>query len=226
MVARVEQHRVIPAVLGVVVLAVGVGLGFALPTVARLLERGLEVTPFPVPGILHGIAELPHIWSVPIMTVLGLVGAGFIATASHTEALRLTIYDDHVEYGQNGAEGWIDRSDVSRVYVDGRYLVFLNRVGTVRHRLDADALSKTRVADAFRAHDYPWSETDPYDAQYVTWIDGRPEFSEHEHALLRKLQAARKCDDAETQTDVTTELADAGLVTRERRGKTQVRHVR
>src|SRR5699024_12335553 len=97
MVARVEQPRVIPAALGLVVLSVGVGLGFSLPTVARLVERGLEFSPFPVPGILHGIAGLPHVWSVPIMTVLGLVGAGFIAAASHTEALRLTIYDDHVE---------------------------------------------------------------------------------------------------------------------------------
>lgn len=225
MVTRIEQNRVIPVVLAVIVAALGFGLGFVLPAIAGYLERGLEATPFPAPGILHVIAGLPLSWSVPVMVVLGVIGAGFVAVAAHTEALTLTVYDDHVEYGQNGAEGWIDRDHVSGVYVDGRYLVFLNRLGTIRHRLDADTLSKTKVADAFRAHDYPWSQSDPYDAAYVTWLDGRPEFSEYEHALLRRLRTAHRNKDTQAQTDVCAELADAGLITRVRDGKTQARRI-
>ena len=50
---QVRQPVIVPALVGLVTLAIGVGLGFALPPLARVLRDWLESTPLPSFGLVE-----------------------------------------------------------------------------------------------------------------------------------------------------------------------------
>lgn len=216
-----QPHRSIPVVLGVVTFGLGFGLGFALPPLVGLLRTALESSPFPTKGVVGLVADMPFSWSVPIMSVLGLVAGVYIANAATKEALRLMIADDRVEYQQNDSEGWISHKDISAIYFDGRYVVFLDHQNLIRHRLDADALSKHDVIDALQSHHYPVYGQDPFEDAYVRWLDGRPEFTDQEHSLLRRRHRLTK--DPNARTDIDELLQQHGIVVRQRQNQLQAR---
>lgn len=213
--------RAAPYLLVLSVLVPAVGLGFALPPFARWLQDVLDGTPLPVHGAVDLVAGLPLSWSLPILTGLGLVGGVWIAIAAHGEALRLTVADDHLEHRTDEHEGWIERSDVAAVFRDGRYLVLVAPDGRVRARLDADSLRSTEVCDALVGHGWPWREQDPYERDFVGWVDGRPGFTDTEQALLRRRLRERK--DAAAVVELDAELGAHGLAVRVRDDRLQVR---
>src|SRR5699024_3609088 len=131
-------------------------------------------------------------WSVPIGIGLGVFAAAVMARSILHEGLKLTVAVDHVEYRQEDREGWSDRTEAARVHLDGSYVVMLTPQELVRARLNADGFDLTRLAQAFRAHGYPWEEHDPFDGGYERWMDGRPGFSEAEHGLLRTWHQVRR----------------------------------
>lgn len=218
---EVKQSPAVPGVLGVVTALIGAGLGFALPPLSRGLVALIEHTPFPVPGVIDLAADLPLGWSVGVVAALGVIAGGYVAHSAATEALQLQVAEDHLEYRQEGREGWIERRDVAAVFRDGRYLVLLDHTGRVKARLDADALRPAAVQEALQTHGYPWHEQDPHEAAYLDWLDGRPGVTDEEHTLLRRRHRERNDRTAREQIDV--ELATHGLVTRERAGTLQVR---
>lgn len=218
--ATLQQHRAIPPTLGAGTLAVAIGLGFALPPLGRALIKGLDSSPLPTPGLVRLVADLPFTWSVPIMAGLGVIGALYVGRAAANEALTLTITEDHLEYSQNGYSGWISKADISSVYRDGKLLVFLDHDGLVRHKLNDDALPAPDVQKNLIDHGYPWQKGDPFEAEYVKWLDGHPEFTSSEHRLLREYSREK---DAETLKRAEDELMRAGLVARRRRDQVQVR---
>jgi hypothetical protein len=71
--------RSVLAALAVAVAALGVGLGFAAPPLARWLQDLLEQTPLPVHGVVGVLADLTWAWSVPILAGLGVVGGILLA---------------------------------------------------------------------------------------------------------------------------------------------------
>ncbi|MEE6282489.1 YqeB family protein [Georgenia sunbinii] len=218
---QVKQSPAVPAVLGIITAVVGAALGFALPPLARGLIALIERSPFPVPGIIDLVADLPLVWSVGVLAVLGVIAGAFVAHGAATEALLLRVADDHLEFRQEDREGWIERQDVAAVFRHGRHLVLLDRTDRVKARLDADALRPAAVQQALQTHGYPWHEQDPHEAAYLDWLDGRPGFTDEEHALLRRRHRERKDRAAREQIDV--DLSARGLVARERAGKLQVR---
>lgn len=218
---QVRQPVIVPALVGLVTLAIGVGLGFALPPLARVLRDWLESTPLPSFGLVEVLADLPLAWSVPILSGLGLVVGVFLALSTVGESLRLSVADDHLEHRTDDREGWVERADVTAVFRDGRYLVLLGARGVPRARLDADTLGEAEVQGAFETHRWPWRDTDPFEADYVRWVDGRPEFTSAEHALLRRRHKAGK--DMSTLVEVDAELAEHGLAVRRRDDRLQVR---
>lgn len=218
---EVRMPRAAPWLLALAVLAAGVGLGFALPPVARWLQDVLAGTPLPVHGAIDLVAGLPLGWSVPILTGLGLAGGIFLAFAALREALRLIVADDHLEHRTDEHEGWVERSDVAVAFRDGRYLVLVTPDGRVRARLDADSLRAAELRDALVGHGWPWREGDPYEGDYVAWVDGRPGFTDAEQALLRRRLRERK--DAAAVAELDDELGAHGLAVRVRHDRLQVR---
>lgn len=218
---ELHQSRAVPVVLGTVVLALGVVLGFALPPLARWLQGVLESTPLPVHGAIGLVADLPLAWSLPILSLAGLVGGVLLALSAEHEALRLTVFDDHVEHRTDAREGWIERTEVETVHRDGKDLVFLGTGGRPRERMAADSLNASRLAAALRDHGWPWRDDDPYDGEFASWVDGRPGFDDAEQDLLRQRLAERKDTAAVVRLD--SMLAARGLAVRERDGRLQVR---
>lgn len=218
---ELKQHVAVPIALGVGTALLGVGLGFALPTLARLLVELIERTPFPVHGAVDLASDLPLGWSVGIVSALGVAAGLYVARAAIREALQLEVADDHLTYRQEDRQGWIERQDLSAVFREGRHLVMLDHDTRLRARLDADALDAGDVQEALQAHGYPWRDGDPHEGRYVDWIDGRPEFTDQEHALLRRRHRERKNPAAREALD--EELTAHGLVLREQPGTVQVR---
>lgn len=205
-------HRAVPAGLGLAVLVIGVLLGFAAPSAARWLDDALERSPLPSPGVFGVIGNLPLTWSIPIFAALGLVAGAALAFVTIRESLALTIADDHAEYQQEGHTGWIERSEVASAHLDGKELVLLRPGGSLRARFVADALDPKKLASAMRAHGWRWEDSDPYADKYEPWVDGRPGFAPHEHALLRKRQETSSKAQARQSAD--QELSEHGLVVR------------
>lgn len=218
---QVRQSRSAPALLGLATLALGVGLGFALPPLARWLRDAIEQTPLPLHGLVGVLADMPWVWSVPVLGALGLAAAAYVARASVVEALALDVAGDHVEHRIDGLEGWIERDAVASVHPDRGDLVFLGPGGRPRARLDASALETDAVRDALRAHGWPWRDDDPYDAGFVPWVEGRPGFDDAESRLLARRRDGGK--DRAAQREVDAELAARGIAVRVRDGRLQAR---
>ncbi|MFC7879572.1 hypothetical protein, partial [Isoptericola sp. NPDC057391] len=221
--SEVRQPRWVPLLLLLGTVALGVGLGFALPPVARWLQGFLEGSPLPALGPVELLAGLPRAWSVPILGGLGVVGGVLLALTTIGESLRLTVAADHLEHRTDDREGWVERADVSAVFRDGRYVVLLGATGAPRERLDADTLRRAEIRAAFEAHGWPWHDADPHERAYERWMDGRPGFSADEHALLRRRLAERK--DAAAVAEVDAALAARGLAARVRDDRLQVRRL-
>lgn|GEM_PF-720058 len=218
---EVRQPASVPVVVGLATLALGVGLGFALPPLARVVQGLLASSPLPSLGPVELLAGLPLAWSVPVLGGLGLVGGVVLALTTIGEALRLTVADDHLEHRTDDREGWVERRDVTDLFRDGRFLVLLGARGVPRARLDADTLRQAAVRGAFEAHGWPWRDADPYEDEYERWMEGRPGFTPAEHALLRRRLAERK--DADAVAEVDAELAALGVAARRRDDRLQVR---
>ncbi|MCK9792752.1 hypothetical protein M1843_03200 [Isoptericola sp. 4D.3] len=223
-VSEVRQPRRVPLLVLLATVALGVGLGFALPPLARWWQALLEGTPLPGLGPVELLAGLPLVWSAPILGGLGVVGGVLLALTTIGEALRLTVADDHLEHRTDEREGWVERSDVADVFRDGRYLVLLGPSGAPRARLDADTLRKADVRAAFETHRWPWRDGDPHENEYERWLDGRPGFTAAEHALLRRRLDDRK--DTRKAAEADAELAACGLAARVRDDRLQVRRFR
>ena len=218
---RIRQHAAIPVVFGAGGVALGAVVGLVAAPVATWLVALLERTPIPVPQLLEVIAGLPLTWSLPVGLTLGVVAGLGLAGAIVHEGLKLTVDAGGLEYQQKDRDGWLDRADVASVHRDGSDAVVLDRDGGVLARLDADNISTERLRAALEQHGYRYLETDPFEADYRRWQDGRPELSSDEHRLVRRWRAADK--DAESRAEAEVDLRRAGLAVRERDGRIQVR---
>lgn len=219
--AEVKQSPAVPVALGVAAAVIGAALGFALAPLMSGLVALIERTPFPVPGVITLVADLPVTWSVGVFGLLGVLAGIYVAHSAASGRLRLRVVEDHLEYRLEDREGWIARQDVAAVFRDGRYLVLLDHTDRVKARLDADTLDAGAVQAALQTHGYPWQEQDPHESAYLDWLDGGPGFTDEEHALLRRRHRAHKDRAAREQIDV--DLAARGLVAREKAGQLQVR---
>ncbi len=220
---EVRQPRWVPLLVLLATVGLGVGLGVALPPLARWLQGILERSPLPSLGPVELLAGLPFAWSVPILAGLGVVGGVLLAFSTIGESLRLAVADDHLEHRTDAREGWVERADVADVFRDGRYVVLLGPAGAPRERLDADTLRRDELRAAFQAHGWPWRDADPYEHAYERWLDGRPGFSAAEQALLRRRLAERK--DPAVVAEVDAALAGHGLAARVREARLQVRRL-
>lgn len=218
---ELKQSPVVPAGFAVAALALGTALGFVLPSVASWLVDLLTDAPIPVPGVLGVIADLPLAWSVPIGVLLGIVGAAFLVLTIVHEALSVTVTDDHLEYRQEGREGWIERAEAASIHMDGSYVVVLDTDTRIRVRLKAEGIDTSALAESLRVRGYSWHESDPHEKDYQRWLDGRPGFSASEHRLIDRWRQVRGKFAERMAAEVA--LREANLVVRFRDGRVQVR---
>src|SRR5699024_12251378 len=70
-------------------------------------------------------------------------------------------------------------------------------------------------------HHYPFYGQDPFEDAYVRWVDGRPEFTDQAHSLLRRYNRITK--DPIARTDVDEQLQQYGIVVRQHQNQLQAR---
>lgn len=194
-------------------LPVGCALGLWLLKLAAGWLVTLERVPFR--GPLEMIDSIPE----PVAT-LGALGVGLVigvllALTAHSESLTVEVAADQVTLtdGENRTSTF-PRERVSAVFRDGSRLVLLGPDTGELARKPHD-LSVPRLAEAFRAHGYPWSDGDPHAEEYRRWVPDMPGLPTGANALFTARNKAGSDDSAELRA----ELAKLGVVVRDDKGK-------
>ncbi|MET8689590.1 hypothetical protein ABZV77_35845 [Streptomyces sp. NPDC004732] len=165
---------------------VGLLLGLAVPRLARWAS-GSPVLPWRDGIQFLGRLDAP--WQVGLFVAAGFVAGVLLVLMAVSEDMRLKLTDEQVHVGQDGRSRTFERADVSAVFLDGRQLVLL---GTDSGELvrGVPAPRAAALAEAFRAHGYPFRDADPHASLFHRWIPGTPDLPAEVHALLAARRAA------------------------------------
>lgn len=191
---------------------VGAGLGWLV------LQGSAWVASLPVAPVRRAfayVASLPDPQATLVALGLGVIAGLALAAVAVHESLTVTVAGDAVTLDREGASRAVARSAVAGVFVDRNELVLLDRSSAelAREPVDLDA---RRLADAFRAHGYPWIPGgDPHAAEFRRWLDGAADLPAGANAVLRTRQRALDAGDAPGVLDGRDALAALGVVVRD-----------
>ena len=207
-------------IFGIVGVAAGCGIGFAIGPVGRWAVDTLPS----LPGPLEIAMTVPAVWLVPVASVLGFVGGLALFDIARKESLTLTVAADHVELSQDGREQYVPRTRIGAVFREDDDLVLTDRNRRPLARFGAGDLSGPRMETVFRERGYPWIErNDPLATEYTKWMDGAPGLDEAVHTLLRARRRAFADKKARDVEEIDEKLAELGVSVRDRKDEQQVR---
>ncbi|KXP12895.1 hypothetical protein AXK57_01205 [Tsukamurella pulmonis] len=203
-------------------------LGALLGVVVRGLVSWLERTVDGSPGPLRLAAQLPVGVAAGVLTVVGLIGGIVLVAAWQHEVAALNVAEDHVELAAGGHRRWIARDEVGEAFLGrGGELTILDPQGRLLAAAGTDGVSGRRIAEAFRAAGYHWSgASDPYEREYIRFVDGRDEAPPEARELLRARAVARAEKREPTARDLRLRLGEAGVVVRDRGDEQEFRPTR
>lgn len=176
----------------------------------------------PFRGPLELLDGIPAPWDV-----IGPLGVGFLvglvlaAMAAH-ESLTATVDDRTVTLEGSDRVSTFRREEVSAVFLERKRLVLLGNDTAELDRRPCE-LSRDRLAAAFRAHGYPWTDTDPHAGEYRRWLPDTPGLPEGANVLLAARQKNLRSSDA---GELRGELAKLGVLVRDEKGNQYWRLVR
>ncbi|ATL27314.1 hypothetical protein [Streptomyces formicae] len=196
--------------------AVGLVLGLALPRLARWAS-GSPVLPWR--NAVEFVGGLDALWQTGLVMVAGLAAGVVLAFIALAEDMTLELTDTQVRIKRGDEPRTFRRADVSAVFVDGKELVLLDADSGELVR-GGHAPRAAALAEAFRAHGYPWRDGDPYASHFHRWIPGTPDLPAEVHALLAARKAALKRDAGQDARDLTGMARGLGYVVRDE-GKEQ-----
>ncbi|MFI6166983.1 hypothetical protein ACIBCN_09350 [Nocardia sp. NPDC051052] len=201
-------------------LAVGCGIGFAVHPVGRWVTDTFDGSP----GPLKLAMSVPTGWLVVVTTLVGAVAGVVLYEAARAESLTLTVADDYVELVKDGRAQHVPRKRVAAVFREGADLVFTDRDKRRLARFGANDLSRTDIENALRDHGYPWlDQNDPFGADYIRWVEGRPETGQAVDAALRARRRALADEKPLDVEELDEELLDLGVDVRDRQGEQHIR---
>ena len=190
-----------------------VAIGLALPWVARWVAD-LPWAPFQ--GPLKLVASMDVKWGLTLGIIAGL-GIGLaLAIATIRDALRVTVTATGISVEKDGTVRRLARPDVSAVFLDGKRLVIVDRSSREFVRDEVDA-KPDRIEQAFRQHEYPWREEDPFADAFQRWVPGTPDLSEQINAIFAAREKALREKDTEDADDLRAELLKKGYVVRDQK---------
>jgi len=192
-----------------------IAVGLALPWVARWVAD-LPWAPFQ--GPLKLIASMEVRWGLALGIVAGL-GIGLaLAIATIRDALRVTVTASEVTVEKDGKLRRLARPEVSAVFLDDKRLVIVDRTAREFVRDEVDA-KPHRIEQAFRQHEYPWREEDPFADAFQRWVPGTPELSEPVNAVFAAREKSLREKDTEDADDLRAELLKKGYVVRDQKAR-------
>ncbi|WP_051898580.1 YqeB family protein [Sciscionella sediminilitoris] len=203
-------------------LPVGLGIGFVLKPVVHWIASVFSSAP----AALRVAANIPTVWLVPLLAVLGLAGGIVLAEIAKREALAVTITEEGLHTARDGEERFIARAKIGSILVDGKDLVLIERDGRELFRSPATDLAKNVLAERLRDRGYPQLLTvDPHETEYRDWLDGHPDLEDTANALLRERKAALRANNAAEAEVLRDRLQDNGIAVRDRNKAQQYRRL-
>lgn len=163
----------------------GLALGYFLPRIADWAARQRWV-PFQKP--LELVAGWDGWWVVVVCMVVGLLGGALLAAIALDDILKVTITNESVEFGKNDKTVTVPRNKVTTAFLDGKEIVLLDATTRelAREKHDQFTSESPKIAAAFRAHGYPWSDAgDPHEHRYRRWVEDEPELPPGANAVLK-----------------------------------------
>lgn len=202
----------------------GVGLLTALlvgPVVSWLLAR-IDTAP----GPLRLIDQLPLMWSVPLLILLGAAAGWAVFAVWNDEVGRVVVDPQQLRLESKKTSAVYSRAEIAEVFLDRDELVLVGDRAQELSRTPSDSSIATKLAGAFGAFNYPWAGTrDPREEAFADWVDRSASLDETVHALLRSRRRAladQRLGEAESARE---QLAAHGVVVRDRGEKQQYRLV-
>lgn len=187
------------------------------PVVSWMVERFDSA-----PVILRLIDLTP--WSMPVLIVLG-AGAGWIVFKIwDSEVGRVVVDQRQVRIASEKTSAVYHRDEIAEVFLDKDELVLLDHQARELSRSASEAGLAQKLESAFTTFDYPWVGTvDPWDSDFVEWVDHSSGLDEANHALLRRRQRALDDERRGEAADLRDALTDRGVVVRDRNSRQQYR---
>jgi len=205
---------IIPPILGAV-------LGWFAPIIAEWLIR-LPFIPFK--EALEWMLTWDGYW-VPIIAMgIGLIAGIIFTSYAFLETLKITISDEEVKLEVKGQVATLNKQDISAIFMEGKHLTILGADGVELYREESEP-KKDVVAEAFAHHNYPWVDKDPFENQYLRWVENYPDFPSHVNTLLSAREKAFKNDEAAEAEVLRRDLAKLGVVIRDEDKRQYVRIV-
>lgn len=203
----VELTRTFKTGLALVPLVLGLVLAAVSPLAHEWLDDQIGIS-----GPFGLVERMPEVWRYLVLGGAGLVVGLLMVDDVTKNAGVVVVHDDHLEVGQGEPQRWVARRAVGAAFRDGTHLVLLGRHGEMLARVSVEDLPGDDLSSALTAAGYPWREGgDPFAAEYRSWLDGSPELSAEQHALLRRRAEA---ENPETEAALDPDLREHGLVVR------------
>ncbi|WP_433655924.1 YqeB family protein [Nocardia sp. CA-128927] len=201
-------------------LAIGCGIGFAAHPLGHWLTDTFDGTPGPLKVAL----KVPTVWLVLVLMLIGVVAGVVLYQIARTESLTLTIADDHVELVKDGRAQHVPRKHVAAVFREDTDLVLTDRNKRRLARFGANDLNRNDIENAFQNHGYPWlDQNDPFGADYVRWVEGRPETGKAIDTVLRARRHALADEKPLDVEELDEQLLELGIDVRDRQGEQHIR---
>lgn len=201
---------------------IGVVAGILVSQLPRWISR---IPALPPSDNLDFLVHYSGTVATVILAILGAVAGALVVLASYDDLVTVRITANEVAVERAKKTEVITRQNVTGVFVDHKDLVLLGPGTRELLRIPAD-LPGDQLRDAFRAHRYPWSETDPFGDDFRRWVNGTAQLSEATSAIFRAREEALDRKDFDDAAELRAELAQRGIVVVDRSGKQHWRATR
>lgn len=192
-------------------------LGWFMPVLAHWIGK-LPFIPFG--GAIEWFFSLNSPWITWIGLMIGIVAGVLFSFYAFSETVKMMLSDESMELIAKEQECRLEKGEVSAIWFDHKDLVFLGKQGEELLREEKPDMSKEKIRSAFLHYHYPWQDADPYEEEYFIWVELHPNLGNLANTLLASREKAMKEDETKKAKMIRKELADLGVVIRDK-GKEQ-----
>jgi hypothetical protein len=187
-------------------------LAVALPPLSRwLIDLG---TVLPLRPVFRLLAAIDRPWELGLAIALALLVGAAVASARMGASTLISLTDREVLLSTGDWQRTVPHGDVSAVFLDDRRVVVLDPAS----RQLAGEPTRVRaatLAEAFRAHGYPWHDADPHLDLYQRWGAGTDDLPPAVDALLAARASALKRKQHEEVRDLRDAMQHLGFAVRD-----------
>jgi hypothetical protein len=191
----------------------GAALGWGLTFVVEWIA-GLDW--FPFQGPFRMFARMPELAQLIVGIALGLVLGLVLAFFAIHEMLKVTVGRDGIHLRRGDYERAVDRADIAGVFVEDKQIVVLGQRRQELAAVEFD-LDRDKLAAALRRYGYGWlPDGDPYRAEFKRWVPGADGLPPGANPVLKARAHALEKHNAGDLRELADELAELGVVVRDR----------